>query len=401
MGYIDIDSHVLECDDTWEYFDPAEREHRPFQLRMDTQKVGGAGTSFGALWRLGDAWSGVFPPDAMLHDGAGNRYDPDTVTMRDPSRRIAELDTLGIDVQMLYTTTFLTAGMRHPVAEAAIKRSWNRWMAERVADSGGRFSWAAEIPVRMLDRAVQEAEFAAEHGAKAVHLHAVESGCYLDDPYFDHLFTRLQALDLTIVVHIAAPLASSRAVFSIGTAFRSMAPYMDHLASPLSAFWTVLATDLHKRYPKLRFFFSEVGAMWTFSLLHHWERIKASQSADFRVRRIDPAVLEEKNIFIGCFVDEDLALLTSRLGENVLAFGTDYGHNDLSSQLGGHTAIVERDDISAGIARKIVDDNGRRAFGLDSAFRPADSIEASAELPHTRAVQSAAAGALGVVSIGV
>ncbi|MGU3498670.1 amidohydrolase family protein [Mycobacterium sp. C31M] len=400
MGFIDTDSHVLECADTWEYFDPSESEYRPFPLQV-SGGVGGAGTSFPGFWRLGDSWAGVYPEDGLLKATAGNRYFPDAATMRDPSSRIAELDVLGIDVQMLYTTTFLTSAMGHPIAEAAIKRSWNRWMAERVDGTGGRFVWAAEIPTRMLDRAIQEAEFAAAHGAKAVHLHAVENGCYLDDPYFDPLYARLQDLDLTVVVHIGAPLSNSAATFSIGTAFRSMASYWDaSVNSPLSAFWTVLATDLNRRFPRLRFYFSEVGATWALSLLHHYRRIVASQSPEFKAGAIDPSVLEEKNMFVGCFVDEDLALLTSALGENVLAFGTDYAHNDLASQVGGHSAIAIQDGISASAATKIVDINGRKAFGLDAGYRPTDKLQPPVALPHTQAVHPEFASEHGIAKIG-
>ena len=29
MGYIDADAHIVECDHTWDYFDPAEEFLRP------------------------------------------------------------------------------------------------------------------------------------------------------------------------------------------------------------------------------------------------------------------------------------------------------------------------------------------------------------------------------------
>ena len=32
MGFIDSDSHVLECEDTWDCIDPSEREYRPITL---------------------------------------------------------------------------------------------------------------------------------------------------------------------------------------------------------------------------------------------------------------------------------------------------------------------------------------------------------------------------------
>jgi hypothetical protein len=62
------------------------------------------------------------------------------------------------------------------------------------------------------------------------------------------------------------------------------------------------------------------------------------------------------------------------LGENTLMFGTDYAHNDASSQLTGHTTIMRRTDISESVRRKIVDSNARRAFGIDPDFCPTDQM---------------------------
>jgi predicted TIM-barrel fold metal-dependent hydrolase len=401
MGFVDTDSHIVECEKTWEYLDPNERHHRPFALDMRDafEGRGGAGASFSSYWVVGDAWAGVNAKDGLTRQ-AGNRYDPNVLLLEDPSRRIAELDALGIDVQMIYSTIFLTIQVQNPIAEAAIKRSWNRWMAERVADSGGRLAWAAEVPTRMLERAIEEVEFASAHGAKAVRLHGVENHCYLDDPYFDPLFARLEDLGLSVLVHIGRPLTQSAVPVTIGTQFRTMAPFVEHIASPMTGFWTVLVSDIHERYPRLRFFFSEVGANWAPTFLSFWQRIVAS-SSDFQLHALDPAVLEEKNIFIGCFADEDLPGLTSALGENILTFGTDYGHNDSASQIVGHSAIMAREDLSKSVARKIVDTNGRRAFGIDTGFCPTDTLKVPTTMPYTRALRPEFAGPRKVVGIGV
>jgi hypothetical protein len=183
-----------------------------------------------------------------------------------------------------------------------------------------------------------------------------------------------------------------------------MASFVEHIASPLTVFWTALVTDLHMRFPRLRFCINETGATWTHSLLHHWQRILASMG-DFKVQKTDPALLEEKNVFIASWVDEDAASLTGLLGENVLTLGTDYGHNDHASQLTGHTATMDRSDITPEVATKIVDTNGRRAFGLDPKFRPTDAIRAEAlekgeALPYTHAVDSDLASEFGIVRVG-
>jgi len=410
MGFIDVDSHIVECDETWDYLDPAESHHRPIKLAVTKGEdknpvkfVSAVGTSYPALYGIGDGWGGIFPADGLIRQN-GNRYDNGTLNLRDPARRIADLDFLGIDVQMLQSTLFIGAQAQNPMAEAAIKRSWNRWMAERVADSGGRLVWAAEVPTRVMERAIQEVEFAAAHGAKGVHLSGVENHCYLDDPYFTPLFARMQDLDLSVVAHVGRPVTQSQVIFPIGSQFPSMASFVEHVGSPWTVFWTAWVTDLNVRFPRLRICINETGATWTHSLLHHWQRILASMG-DFKVQKTDPAQLEEKNIFIASWADEDIASLTALLGENVMTIGTDYGHNDHASQLTGHTAMLDRTDITHEVATKIVDTNGRRAFGIDPNFRPTDALRAEAlkrggELPYTHALDSDLASEFGIVRVG-
>ena len=44
--------------------------------------------------------------------------------------------------------------------------------------------------------------------------------------------------------------------------------------------------------------------------------------------------------------------------------GSDYGHADTSTELEAHRLILERDDLPAGAARRMVDDNARALYGL-------------------------------------
>jgi predicted TIM-barrel fold metal-dependent hydrolase len=406
MGYVDCDAHVVECDETWDYFDPSERHYRPMRVSADRVRRAGddsphhAGSNFAELWLLDDAWCGVVPPDGVVRDN-GNQYDPDAIRLRNLPRRVADLDALGIDVQVLQATAFLATQIGNPVAEAAIKRSWNRWMADRLAGSGGRFVWIAEVPTRLIDRAIGELEFAKHHGAVGVHLHGVEHGCYLDDPVFDTLFATMQDLELTLVSHAGRPTSLSPGRFPIGVNFPSMACFVEHMASPMTTFWTVLATDLHDRFPRLRVAINEVGAGWACALEYQHRRIAAS-AGNYRVQGFRRDIFEERNLFVSCFADEDLPTLVSQLGENVLMTGTDYSHNDAASQLTGHDSITRRTDISDRVAQKLTDTNARRAFGIDADHRPADGVNITrrGKLPHTRAFDPLSANERNIVSIG-
>lgn len=398
MGYIDCDTHVIECEETWDYMDPADREFRPKLVSVAGEDVRpGVGMPFQKLWLLHDTWAPDFPGNGSVR-GNGNFFEPGALNAFDLAPRVADLDALGIDVQALYSTMFIVVDIRHARAEAAIKRSWNRWMADRVAGFTDRFVWAAEVPMRSLDRAIEEAEFAAAHGAKAVRLHAAENDLYLDDPYFFPFYERCQDLDLGLMVHVGRPHHYSPTPIRVGAQFPTPAPFVESLANVMTAFWTFYASNLHERFPRLRVLLMEAGSTWTLGLIQQFGRFMAS-TGDFRIPAPSSERLEERNLFVECQPDEDLALLTEALGENVLVAGTDYGHNDLASDPLAHSVIAARTDISADVARKIVDDNGRKAFGIAPSFRPTGDTRRADEIPNVHAADPSLA-VRGVVRVG-
>ena len=184
MGYIDCDTHVIEPAQTWDYFDPDERQFRP---RIDD-----------GYWTVEDhvvqwpgpmmrQWNGpVFPGCDLVDIGARLRY----------------MDDFGVDVQMLYTSWWLLYPAWSPATEAALHRSYNRWVAERTAESGGRLRWAVMAPVRTMERAMEELEFGKAHGAASVFLLGQNHGMSLADPSMVPLYEKAQDLDLAITVHV-------------------------------------------------------------------------------------------------------------------------------------------------------------------------------------------------------
>jgi predicted TIM-barrel fold metal-dependent hydrolase len=290
--------------------------------------------------------------------------------------RIEDLDVLGIDVQLIFSSLFLLIEGDNPMTEMAVKRSYNRWVAEGCSTSGGRLRWVAELPTRTMAAALEELEWAKANGACGIHLHGVEHGYYLDDPYFYPLYERCVALDMPVLVHVGFP-QRDIANYRIGNSMPSPSVFIRHLAAVMTGFHAVLASDFHVRFPGLRWGFVEAGAMWVASVLHQHARMVASAS-DYIPKPIPPSVLEEKGIFIACETDENLPELIRLVGENVLVIGTDYSHNDLGTQTEGHRTILDRTDITPAQARKIVDDNGRKLLGVSADFRPADAAAAAA-----------------------
>ncbi len=394
MGFVDIDSHLIESEQTWDFLDPSERGYRPrvveftepvrilnFEEESDVDRPAPPPRQ---MWIVGDTWATKIRADSNML-GNANIYDPAATNLTDPAVRLGDLDALGIDVQLLISSFFIGVELENPLAEAALARSYNRWAASATDGHTDRLRWTLRAPLRSLDRGIEELEFGADHGAAGVHVRGIEHGYYLNDPYFFPLYERAQDLDLAIIVHVGV---SHRRVdnMPIGMVVHTPAAFLQHVHPLMAGFHAVVASDeLHTRFPRLRWGFLEGGASWVPAVLQQHARLAASGSPDFlRLHRITPDEIEQKNIFVACEVDEDIPYLSTWLGENAMCVGTDYGHNDVGSELAAHTAILARGDLRDAAARKLVDTNGRRLLGLPAAPAPTVRVDIPRTLPHVR-----------------
>jgi predicted TIM-barrel fold metal-dependent hydrolase len=384
MGFIDCDTHVLETEATWDYMDPSERHFRPAAVEFLPDNTPGQSKGIPinkTMWLVGDTFARLFPSDGRP-GGYGKEYDEAVGFLTDPARRVQDMDLLGVDVHVVISTFFISVDIDHPLAEAAIARSWNRFAAERCAGGGGRLRWLVVPPTRMMDRAIAELEFGREHGAVGVMIKGYEHGLYLDDPYFYPLYEKAQDLDMPICIHSGASLRRVGDV-PIGNLLRTQAAIVDHLGYVMKGMWAVVTSDLDRRFPRLRFAFLESGSTWVPTVFQQQQRLWSTSDADhYRTTSKGTTVditklpvaemMEQKGIYVACESDEDLAYLTSMVGPNQLVFGSDYAHNDAGGDPLGHSLIVNRTDLAANVSRSIVDTNGRALFGIPADYRPAD-----------------------------
>jgi predicted TIM-barrel fold metal-dependent hydrolase len=358
MGYIDCDTHVIEPEQTWDYLDPAERRFRP--MIQD------------GYWTVGDhvvQWPGpmmrrwgelVFPGCDLV----------------DVKSRLRYMDEFGVDVQMVYTSWWLLYPTWGPAEEAALHRSYNRWMADRVAEADGRLRWAVMAPVRTMERALEELEFGREHGAASVFLLGQNHGMSLANPAMYPLYQKAQELDLAVTVHVGNDLRASRR--DPGNAM-----YNGLMVLP-GSFNAILGARLCDRFPRLRWAFVEGGASWLPYVLR--ETFRADETGAFRSftdwRASAAEALADKHLFIAVQIEDDLPQLTDLIGADHLIYGTDFGHLDVGADPDGLHMIASRTDIDSTVADQILIHNPRRFLGIDDAFRPAPEPTATTLAPE-------------------
>jgi predicted TIM-barrel fold metal-dependent hydrolase len=344
MVRIDADAHVDEVEATWDYLEPSEARFRPVTL---------AAIGRDERWAM-DGIEFRRPVRDYQRTGATEA----TSRLLDVGARLEHLDRLRIDVQVLYPTVFIRSRFAgHEELEVALTRSYNRWIAERTEESGGRLRWVAVLPLWSMDAAVKELQWAKDHGACGVFKKGFECGHAAGDGYFEPLYAAAADLDVPICVHTG----------SDGTGD----PLQPTALDAVRAFHPLVASGVLDSTPRLRVGFIEAGASWVpfcLTVLAASGRRDHMQGVTLEHELpVDLELFRRLRIYVACQSQDDLPYLLRYGLEDNLLVGTDYTHADQSAELKALDNVegfVGRGQIPAEAARKILDDNPRRFYGL-------------------------------------
>jgi uncharacterized protein len=341
MPIIDADAHVLETERTWSYMARSEEQYRPRIVRT-TDPLG-----------VENEWWLI---DGRTHSkqvNVGHETPEAAREMADIQARLRHMDELGVDVQVLYPTVFLRPITHRPEAELALARSYNRWLADIWAEGKGRLRWAAVLPLMTMDAALAELRWAKDHGACAVFVRGLEGDRRLSDPYYFPLFEEASSLDVPICPH------SGNGSFDVHDFFVDEPGFCKFKLATVGEFHAIIWNDLPGRFPKLRFGFIELSAQWVPYVLHDLGRRLAR-----RGRQLGDQPLRDNRIWVACQTDDDLAYVLRYAGDDHIIIGSDYGHNDTSSEITALRTLKEQGDVSPAVIDKILDANARALYAL-------------------------------------
>lgn len=364
---IDADTHVVESEATWSFFDeePSLARWRPALVPT----VDGATSARVNRWLIdgrvvpkpegrGGASLGTPPADeAKSAEHYGVRWE--LRSLADPIGRVKDAERYGVTRQVLYPTIFLSHLSDDPIVNSALCRSYNRFMARAWEAAGGRFSWVLVPPLYSISDAVDEIRLGRRGGAVGVMFRGLECDRSLGDPYFEPVYDAAAQEGLPVCIHTGPgcktllEMADNRRFFNFG----------QNRVLPLVAFHDLVFNKVPQRFPTLRFGFIESTASWVPFLLHFLGRQARQAGRDGDELR-QPSFFEENRLFVACEADEDVPYLVQRVGPHNLLIGSDYGHADQSAELAALERLVQREDVDVGVASQIVEDNPRRFYGL-------------------------------------
>ncbi|HVO95807.1 MAG TPA: amidohydrolase family protein [Terriglobales bacterium] len=336
MPTIDADAHVIECDETWKYI--PEEKLRPFMVNP------GGGR-----------------PQNWLVDGRvfhrGVNFDRnlpiDICEMRDIRGRLKHMDELEIDVQVLYPSLFLRPLTAKAEVENAICRSYNQWLIDICAKGEGRLEWIAVIPMIDGASALAEVEFSRANGACGIFMRGLVDDKRLSHPYFFPIYAAAEKAELPVCVH------ASTGNFDWVQLFDGESGFMRFKAPVLSAFHAIVHDGVPKRFPELRFAFVEVRAQWI-----PYMAIEIARRFDRADNTVARNLIRDNHVYVTCQTDDDLPQVLKYSGEDNIVIGSDYGHNDTSSEIEALRTLKAKGEVEPRIIDKILYDNAKALYGL-------------------------------------
>jgi predicted TIM-barrel fold metal-dependent hydrolase len=379
-GVIDVDGHVYEPVRIWDEYVPAELRamaRSAFFHEIDDEgnritvvngrpakELNRSRIVRQAIWRPGTTIDDIaeLDPDefAPLNPGAW-----------DPGRRVADLDALGIDRQVVYPTLFneYLPLVENPDAAEVLARAYNDWIWDFAEATGGRVHPVALVPMHSPLVARREILRVAEKGFTAVvirpafytppqiedhspdgqaraamqRLMGGESGrVFVENAPYRGIWALLEELDLVACIHPSLGITGPDAVSSGGFADRvSQRLGAKHtIAEPIAymqdadlfmtaAFFHGLLED----HPRLRIAIAHAGSTWLPLVLEKCETYLWLGGARFQSDVcLEPGEVLDRHPIVVSFDgwERPVARMAGRIGTKS-AWGSRYPHHDAST----------------------------------------------------------------------
>ena len=280
----------------------------------------------------------------------------------DTTKRLADLDVMGLQLQAISPMPELLSYWMQPDAGAQLTRYLNEQIATMVNESSGRMVGLGAVPLQDMDLALKELTHIMQtSGFAGVEIGSNINGVPIGDLRFDPFFEACEALGAAVFVHALRPTGMDRLV--------GPAPLQQVLAYPSDvglAAASVITTNLIERRPNLRIAFSHGGGTLAMLLPRLEQACKVFPALKDSVM---PSPTEQaRKLFYDALVFDKPTLrhLVAKFGASQLMVGTDYPFNFHDST---PVASIEQAGFDTGTVHMLVQANAERFLGR--ALRPA------------------------------
>jgi uncharacterized protein len=286
-----------------------------------------------------------------------------SLDLSNPEARLASLDKMGIDVQFLMPSTLYANITQEPGYEAALYRSYNRYMGKQCGSRSDRLKWAGLLPLRDTQQACAAIEEMQTLGASAAVVYGTVGNRMLSHSSFTPVWDMFARANLPLCVHMGSSYAALTELCE-----NILDSNMISKALPANlAFVALIGHGMLDHYPDLKIGFLEFGAEWIFYMsgrLKHYatlNRRRMPTSKGILQRDVDD-YFKSGRIFVAAEADDAMLVQEmALLGEDQILFSSDFPHDEGRGD--AMREVLERHDISESQKRKILCDNTLRFFG--------------------------------------
>ncbi|HVO92310.1 MAG TPA: amidohydrolase family protein, partial [Terriglobales bacterium] len=346
------------------HMEPALRNYRP-RLLQDDQ-----GFNFwvvdGQTPYKRPSTKGAGAPGTAAPPGKGiqsaRRASPGSQTLTSLKERLDDLDREQIDVQFLYPSFLLHVNAwADGILAMGVCRAYNTWLAETCNKAPDRLKAVGVVSLQDPEGAAKELSRLRDMGVGAVMINGTAGAKRLDHPDHDVFFAAADRLKMPIAVHFSLQFPFVDKLFEHHFPNRVLAGIVPIMAGLTS----VLCSGLLDRFPNLKFAFLEGGISWVPA---HVERMddhfeNPRYGAKDLISKPPSKYLKSGRIFFGCEGNESfLPRVIKNVGEDLFLYSSDYPHADRTE--GTAQFLQDRDDLSASVRKKLLEDNARHFYGL-------------------------------------
>jgi aminocarboxymuconate-semialdehyde decarboxylase len=275
----------------------------------------------------------------------------------DPEVRLADMDAMGIDRQLLALTPFHYFYWADAELSPRVASLQNDHIAGLVADNPDRFTGVGTLPLAHPQAAVVEARrIASDLGFPAVEIGADVNGVDLDHPMFEPVWEALEELGLVTVLHPAG--------FTHGE--RLTEYYLVNvIGMPLSSTLAVsrmILGGVFERHPALEMLVVHGGGYLTFYAARTDHAFRHRPELRRHIDRLPSEYLSRLHVDITVFDAGMVEHLVRTYGADKVLLGTDY---PFDMGLTDPLALVAETRLTEREREMVVGGNAARLFRLD------------------------------------
>ena len=263
----------------------------------------------------------------------------DRVAGSDPQARLKGMDEEGVDVAILFGTSFRSSvcGLMDGDYAAVLCRVYNDWLMEYCSANANRLKGAALVPLQNVPAAIAEMERAVSKlGMVTICLSTNVYGKNLNHADFFPFFEAAQSLGVPLSIHPTVGQNGQPGLYGVQSAGSERFDrfFFTHIVGfpfeLMIAVLSIVGGGIFERFPRLKFAFLEGGAgwlpFWMERIDEHYEKL-APQVPE--IKRRPSEYIKSENFYISTEADESmLPAVLEHVGEDRVLYSSDYPHWD-------------------------------------------------------------------------